>query len=168
MGQWGSVFFFCVCIQLYRPHSERGHLNSYLFLIDRRLKGGFDWVIAAEAEAAGGAISAKFSSAAPSSIFLERNAPGGSFAKWRRRSGGQSRDESADPIAFRCERLFEVEVWCRRKWGTAVKFTHVLFVGPRVFLLYIDQCRRNRRLDCDPELQQRYEGSRSTLWKVMI
>lgn len=34
-------------------------------------------MIAAEAEAAGGAISAKFSSAAPSSIFLERNAPGG-------------------------------------------------------------------------------------------
>lgn len=41
-------------------------------------------MIAAEAEAAGGAISAKFSSAAPSSIFLERNAPGGgSFAfRW--------------------------------------------------------------------------------------
>lgn len=75
-------FFLVVCIQLYRPHSERGHLNSYLFLIDRRMKGGFDWVIAVEVEAAaGGGISAKFSSAAPSSIFLERNARRGSFAK---------------------------------------------------------------------------------------
>lgn len=149
-----------MCIQLYRPHSERGHLNSYLFLIDRRLKGGFDWVIAAEAEAAGGAISAKFSSVAPSSIFLERNAPGGSFAKWRRRSGGQSRDESADPIAFQCERLFEVEVWCRRTWGTAVKFTHVLFVGSRVFLLYIDQCHRQQEAGL-------WSRAAAAVWRVM-
>lgn len=123
-------FFFCVCIQLYRPHSERGHLNSYLFLIDRRLKGG-------------GAISAKFSSAAPSSIFLERNAPGGSFAKWRRRSGGQSRDESADPIAFGVRGCSKWKYDVVENGGQPSSL-HVLFVGPRVFLLYIDQCHRQQ------------------------
>lgn len=31
-------------IQPCRLHSERGHLNSYLFLIEQRLEGGFDRV----------------------------------------------------------------------------------------------------------------------------
>ena len=157
-------FFLVVCIQLYRPHSERGHLNSYLFLIDRRMKGGFDWVIAVEVEAAaGGGISAKFSSAAPSSIFLERNARRGSFAKWRRRSGGQSGDESADVLS-----RFQPRVGARGrvKWKYDVRFTRISFV---CFCRVLIRVVVNRRLDCDPDLQQQqYEGSRSALWKVMI
>lgn len=97
-------------------------------------------MIAAEAEAAGGAISAKFSSAAPSSIFLERNAPGGGEFRFQ----VVSRETSQQILS-----LFGVRGCSKWKYdvvenGGQPSSLHVLFVGPRVFLLYIDQCHRQQ------------------------
>lgn len=97
-------------------------------------------MIAAEAEAAGGAISAKFSSAAPSSIFLERNAPGGGVSPSEGGVQVVSRETSQQILS-----LFGVRGCSKWKYdvvenGGQPSSLHVLFVGPRVFLLYIDQC----------------------------
>lgn len=58
-------------------------------------------------------------------------------------SGGQSRDESADPIAFGVRGCSKWKYDVVENGGQPSSL-HVLFVGPRVFLLYIDQCHRQQ------------------------
>lgn len=82
-----------------RPHSEWGHLNSYLCLIEWRLKRGFDWVIAIQVEGGDGGASPIFFGKKFFGGWIKNKGVQGrlvnSSVKWRRRSGGQLRDESA-------------------------------------------------------------------------